>query len=126
MSHAVNQLEYSLPEALNTAVQTKFDEWQKENKIFRIWSKDASVWSNTDEAKWLGWLAVVEVQQAQAQLFTDFQAEVKARNFSHILLLGMGGSSLCPRSFFNHLRATGWFSRTPYFGFDRSCSNQSR
>ena len=99
MSHAVNQLEYSLPEALNTAVQTKFDEWQKENKIFRIWSKDASVWSNTDEAKWLGWLAVVEVQLAQAQLFTDFQAEVKARNFSHILLLGMGGSSLCPEVF---------------------------
>jgi hypothetical protein len=39
----LNQLTYSLPETLQTAVQSKFDEWQKENKIARVWAKDASL-----------------------------------------------------------------------------------
>lgn len=99
MSFAVNQMEYSLPEELQSAVASTFDEWQKEDKIARIWKRDAAVWTAEDEAKWLGWLAIVEEQLAKIEEFKQFQAEVKERGFSHILLLGMGGSSLCPEVF---------------------------
>ncbi len=73
----LNQLSYSLPEKLETAVQTKFDEWQKENKISRVWAKDASVWTGDDEAKWLGWLNVVETELNDLQKYADFAKSVK-------------------------------------------------
>lgn len=93
----LNQLSYSLPKKLETAVQTKFDEWQKENKISRVWAKDASVWTGDDEAKWLGWLNVVETELNDLQKYADFAKSVK--DFSDIVLLGMGGSSLGPEVF---------------------------
>src|SRR5215213_1161737 len=92
----LNSLTYQLPDKLETAVRASFDEWQKENKIARIWSKDASVWTNTDEAKWLGWLASVEAEIAKIQEYKDFAEDIKAAGFTDVLLMGMGGSSLCP------------------------------
>ncbi len=93
----LNSLTYSLPEDLEFAVRNSLDEWQKENKIARIWAKDASVWTNTDEAKWLGWLDVVEKESNDLQKYRDFAED--AKNFKDIVLLGMGGSSLCPEVF---------------------------
>jgi len=83
-----------MPEDLETAVQAKLDEWQKENKVARIWQKDASVWTETDEAKWLGWLDSVENELNDLEKYRDFAED--AKNFRNICLLGMGGSSLCP------------------------------
>lgn len=93
----LNKLTYSLPEKLETAVQSKFDEWQKKNKISRVWKNDASVWTNDDEAKWLGWLNIVETELNDLQKYRDF-AET-AKDYSDIVLLGMGGSSLGPEVF---------------------------
>ena len=56
-----------------------------------------AVWTNEDEAKWLGWLDVVEKESSDLQKYRDFAEDVK--NFKHIVLLGMGGSSLCPEVF---------------------------
>ena len=64
--------------------------------VARIWAGDATVWTGADEAKWLGWLPIVGEQLAQKDRFAAFAAEVKAAQFTHALLLGMGGSSLCP------------------------------
>lgn len=94
---AINSLSYSLPEDLEKAVKATFDDWQKENKISRIWQKDPSVWTNDDEAKWLGWLDIVERESQDLQKFRDFAED--AKRFKDIVLLGMGGSSLCPEVF---------------------------
>jgi glucose-6-phosphate isomerase len=93
----LNSLTYSLPEDLKIAVEAKFDEWRKENKIARVWAKDASVWTNDDEAKWLGWLDIVEDELDDLQKYRDFAED--AKGFSDIVLLGMGGSSLGPEVF---------------------------
>lgn len=90
----LNSLTYSLPENLKTAVQTTFDEWQNENKIYRVWQKDASVWTNADEAEWLGWLDSVAAESAKVADYKQFAED--AKQFESIVLLGMGGSSLCP------------------------------
>ncbi len=92
----LNSLSYSLPENLKNAVSSTFEEWQRENKINRVWSKDASVWSNDDEAKWLGWLDSVEAELSKIQEYKGFADDVKSAGFTHVLLMGMGGSSLCP------------------------------
>lgn len=91
----LNSLTYQLPDKVETAVREAFGEWQNENKIARIWQKDASVWTSDDEAKWLGWLDSVEAELSKVQEYKDFAEDVKA-NFTDVLLMGMGGSSLCP------------------------------
>jgi transaldolase/glucose-6-phosphate isomerase len=92
----LNSLTYSLPEKLDTAVRASFDEWQKGNKIARVWSKDANVWTNEDEAKWLGWLDSVDTELQKIQEYKDFSEDINAAGFTDVLLMGMGGSSLCP------------------------------
>jgi transaldolase / glucose-6-phosphate isomerase len=81
---------------LSKAVEGALDDWQTNRKVAKLWAGDASLWTNKDEAKWLGWLNIVEEQQKTNRRFTNFAAEVKDAGFTHVLLLGMGGSSLCP------------------------------
>jgi transaldolase/glucose-6-phosphate isomerase len=86
----------SLRADLDAAVKKNASEWRALGKVRRLWQKDASLWTNDDEAKWLGWLDITDEQIAHAAKLEEFAAEVKAAGFSDILLLGMGGSSLCP------------------------------
>jgi transaldolase/glucose-6-phosphate isomerase len=65
-------------------------------KTTRLFARDPSVWTGADEHKWLGWLDVADRQLDALGDLTRFQDEVLERGFREILLLGMGGSSLCP------------------------------
>lgn len=89
-------LKISLPETLASAVEAVTADWQKGGRIQRLWRRDASLWTGSDESDWLGWLDIVEEQIAQQAQLAKVAAEIKSASFRHILLLGMGGSSLCP------------------------------
>ena len=84
-----------LPEALAQAVKATIEDWKAHNKVQRLWARDASLWSNTDESKWLGWLGIVEEQIADRQRFQKIAEEIRSAGFKQAVLLGMGGSSLC-------------------------------
>jgi len=90
-----SHLTYRLPDDLANAVKATLEDWKKNDKVKRLWSRDASLWTNTDESKWLGWLAVTEDQIANRQRFQKMAEEARASGFTHAVLLGMGGSSLC-------------------------------
>jgi transaldolase / glucose-6-phosphate isomerase len=105
----VSRLKTSLPESLAATVKSTIAEWQSGGKMKRLWDRDASLWTGTDESNWLGWLDIVEEQSAQQEQLQKFAKEVQTRGFEHILLLGMGGSSLCPEV----LRMT--FGHIPHF-----------
>ncbi len=77
-------------------IDSTLNAWKVRGNIHRLWDKDASLWTGADENKWLAWLTITEQQLQNIDTLLDFQAAVKAGGFSHILLLGMGGSSLCP------------------------------
>ena len=89
-------LKTSLPESLTTAVKATTADWQSGGKMQRLWQRDAKLWTGTDEANWLGWLDIVEEQIAQHDQLAKLAKEIQARGFQDVLLLGMGGSSLCP------------------------------
>ena len=91
----VSKQSYKLPEALSNAVKTNIDDWRAAGKVRRLWQRDASLWTGTDEANWLGWLGIAEKQIDNADNLRRLAEEVKREAFSDILLLGMGGSSLC-------------------------------
>ena len=93
---SLNRLTYKLPPALSAAVDASFANWKNNNKVARLWKKDASLWTGTDESNWLGWLNITQEQIANLATFRKLAQEVKKAKFRHVLLLGMGGSSLCP------------------------------
>ena len=92
----VSQQTYKLPDALAKSVKTNIDDWRAAGKVRRLWQHDASLWTGTDEANWLAWLGIVEDQIANERKLKSLADEIKREGFTDILLLGMGGSSLCP------------------------------
>lgn len=88
------RLAAELPSGLAHAVDATLASWTTEDKTRRLWNKDPSLWTNADENQWLGWLDIVAKQQTELAKFETLANEV--RGFKHCLLLGMGGSSLCP------------------------------
>ena len=89
-------IQYSLPDDLKRGLQDAQADWKSNGKLALLWAKDASLWTGEDEGKWLGWLDIVERQQADIDTLTALRDDVKAAGFEYALLLGMGGSSLCP------------------------------
>ena len=68
---------------------------EPEELVRRIWARDATVWTGGDEAQWLGWLDTAGRMRHVVGELEGF-AEQASDDFSDVVLLGMGGSSLAP------------------------------
>jgi len=90
------KIRFALPSDLRDAVNEAAADWQKNNKVARFWQKDPTLWASDGEEKWLGWIDIVERQQKDLAAYSALAADVQAAGFQSVLLLGMGGSSLCP------------------------------
>ena len=66
-------------------------------KVRRLWARDASLWTGR-RRKQVGWAgsASPRINWRIRSIFESIAAEIKQAGFKHALLLGMGGSSLCP------------------------------
>ena len=89
---------FRLVDALEAAVRAELEQWRAGDKMKRLWSRDATLWTDADEASWLGWLAVAGEQRVRASALGDLANEIRRAGFTHALVLGMGGSSLCPEA----------------------------
>ncbi len=87
---------WKLPADLEARVRATLGEWAAAGKVRRLWARDATLWTDTDEASWLGWLGIVEDQLARVDHLRRVAEDARAGGFTDALLLGMGGSSLCP------------------------------
>src|SRR5256712_1366250 len=89
---------YSLG-ALQPNVGSRVAQLQKADAPRRLWAKDSTLWTS-DPAKReeitdrLGWLNVAEKMLEHADEFRELATDGRA--YSDVVLLGMGGSSLCP------------------------------
>lgn len=92
----MSRLKSSLPQTLAAAVKANVADWQSGRKMQRLWQRDATLWTGDDEGKWLGWLDITEYQIAHPAELIGLAKEVWSAGFKDMLLLGMGGSSLCP------------------------------
>ncbi|HNQ16448.1 MAG TPA: hypothetical protein PKM58_12840, partial [Pyrinomonadaceae bacterium] len=90
----LNEYSYTLPAEFESALTDAVRDWNDADNIDRIWRKDATVWTGSDEWKWLGWLDIVDRELEDLGKYREFAAD--AEKFDDIVLLGMGGSSLCP------------------------------
>ena len=89
-------IRFALPNELRGALDRAAADWTVNNKVDRFWQKDASLWTNNGEQDWLGWIGIVEGQQKMLATYAELGAEIETADFHTVLLLGMGGSSLCP------------------------------
>src|SRR5258706_11306927 len=90
----------SLPRGAEQAtVDQAAERVEKEKFVQRIWKKDATLWKNDDAhkkiiANALGWLTAAEELKKAAPELMAFADSMKG-DFDDVVVLGMGGSSLC-------------------------------
>ena len=85
----------------DTGVARAIAEAQDHDLVRRIWRKDATVWKAEDEHQKiirnaLGWLSVPGKMASVADELTAFSGQIRSAGFKHVIVCGMGGSSLCP------------------------------
>ena len=73
----------------------------KQKAVSRMWKKDPTVWKDGPEhekiiGNALGWLKVAETMQPHVAELVAFAEEIRKAEFEYAVVLGMGGSSLCP------------------------------
>ncbi len=86
------------------AVQAVISRADREQWVRRIWQKDATLWKSEEEHQKiiknaLGWVTVPELLFDNAAELRAFSERIRQDGFKHVMLLGMGGSSLCPEVF---------------------------
>ncbi|NIM52083.1 MAG: bifunctional transaldolase/phosoglucose isomerase [Gemmatimonadales bacterium] len=94
------------------AVNARVRELHHAHVCRRLWEKDPTIWSATPAPELtdrLGWLALPELMHEQLDEVQRFAAGVREEGLPHVVLLGMGGSSLAPEVFASTFgSAPGW------------------
>jgi transaldolase/glucose-6-phosphate isomerase len=99
LGEKLNSQTYNVSPGLKTSIGASLEAWRHDGNVRRLWAGDAGLWTGSDEATWLSWLGIVEEQRQQIGSLSSLAEDIRAQGFSHILLLGMGGSSLGPEVF---------------------------
>ncbi len=88
--------------AVQSSFQRRIADWSEQGFARSLWAKDFRLWSPQpvpEIANRMGWLTLPEAMQAQAGDISSFADLVRDEGFRHVVLLGMGGSSLAPDLF---------------------------
>jgi transaldolase/glucose-6-phosphate isomerase len=99
LGDALDSQTCKLAPELEKAVGASLESWRNDAKVRRLWAGDARLWTSSDEAKWLGWLDIAKEEQGRIDSLSSLAKDIQRQGFTHILLLGMGGSSLGPEVF---------------------------
>jgi glucose-6-phosphate isomerase len=92
----------ALPLELRDAMRDALADAEEVDLIERLWNKDASLWKSEPPQQKiinnaLGWLTVPRQMLASAEELKTFAAALRvSQQFRHVMVCGMGGSSLCP------------------------------
>ena len=78
------------------AVQETMDLLETQDFLDRLWVKDATLWKGETTAirNRLGWLTSPTIMRGHAEDIKTFADEIRRLQFTHVVLVGMGGSSL--------------------------------
>ncbi|HML08143.1 MAG TPA: bifunctional transaldolase/phosoglucose isomerase [Xanthobacteraceae bacterium] len=106
-----NEQTMLLPPHLMRDVDKALETWRARGNVRRLWRKDATLWTGADESEWLGWLDIVDNASDEVEALQQFAGEVRDEDFSDVLLMGMGGSSLGPEVLASSLGSAAGFPR---------------
>ena len=103
---------------IRKAIEKAAEDWRGSANIRRLWQHDKSIWTGSDENKWLGWLN--SPASADVGDYEDFAQRVKGQNFTDAVVLGMGGSSLGPEVLAETFSKKAGFPKLHVLELDRS------
>jgi glucose-6-phosphate isomerase len=94
-------------------IETALADLQRRDIVGRIWNRDHTVWKTdpTEISDRLGWLNVTGFMREQASSLQAFAQQVRNDGIRHVVLLGMGGSSLGPEVIRQTFGSTSGFPR---------------
>ncbi len=86
---------------LAPAVEETLEKLDGEKFASRLAARDAALWKQDPEHQKiirnaLGWLNISESMLKHVDELTGFADQVRKEGYGHVVVLGMGGSSLCP------------------------------
>jgi transaldolase/glucose-6-phosphate isomerase len=89
------------PRQAEEAIAQASSQLQSDNALARLWNRDTSLWPGDEAeraamAERMGWLDEPQRQRAALAELHTYSSWVRDQGFSHAVLVGMGGSSLCP------------------------------
>jgi transaldolase/glucose-6-phosphate isomerase len=87
---------------LQSRVDRRLKGWQAQQFGSRLWKKDPTLWSADPVAELtdrLGWLEMPESMEKEVEALRQFAEKAKGDGMRHVVVLGMGGSSLAPEVF---------------------------
>src|SRR5262245_468059 len=90
------------PNALrHPTVSAAIEAMEEQDFIGRLWTKDVSLWPGEAEEirNRLGWLTTPTIMREAVEELRGFANEIRRLQYTHVVLLGMGGSSLAPEVF---------------------------
>ena len=90
------------PPAFAVAVKREARDLQTDDILSDVWERDHTAWKDdpTEIADRLGWVDVPEMMSQQLGDITEFGRSARAKgDVQHVVLCGMGGSSLAPQTF---------------------------
>ncbi len=95
-----HEAEFALGD-LQGEVDATLDQMAESRVVERIWERDHTVWQPDPEeiANRLGWLDIADRMLGQVDGLEALVRDVRDAGYTHVLLLGMGGSSLAPDVF---------------------------
>jgi transaldolase/glucose-6-phosphate isomerase len=87
--------------AYQARVDAAVTQMRDQQIVGRIWRHDHNVWKDEPDeiADRLGWLHIADAMQENVGRLEALAHDVRAEGITHVLLLGMGGSSLAPEVF---------------------------
>jgi RpiB/LacA/LacB family sugar-phosphate isomerase len=90
------------PNALrHPTIAATLEALERDDFTGRLWTKDATLWPGDAEEirNRLGWLTTPTIMREAAEELRGFADEIRRLQYTHVVLLGMGGSSLAPEVF---------------------------
>jgi glucose-6-phosphate isomerase len=93
-----------MSDQIKTLVSNRLKIWQDKNIVQRFWQKDAAIWKENPEEQAeltnrLGWLDIIEQMKNKTDELKSLADDIR-RRYTHVILLGMGGSSLASEVFY--------------------------
>jgi transaldolase/glucose-6-phosphate isomerase len=61
---------------LEKTVTLSFESWRRDAKVRRLWAGDASLWTSSDEAKWLGWLGIADAERTRIDALSRLAEDI--------------------------------------------------
>src|ERR1700694_5638584 len=81
LGQGIDRQKLALGASIDKAVENSAEDWRAPGQIRRLWHHDKSVWTGTDEDKWLGWLGSVAAAQRNLAGYEDFAERGEGQGF---------------------------------------------